>query len=69
MPPSADTVPAQRTVRLKTLVGLRWFAVIGQAITVFVVVANVTGTKATAAVTARANGYRTLMSSTIPPVP
>ena len=37
MPPSADTVPAQRTVRLKTLVGLRWFAVIGQAITVFVV--------------------------------
>ena len=34
---AADAIPAQRTVRLKTLVGLRWFAVIGQAITVFVV--------------------------------
>ena len=34
---AADTIPAQRTVRLKTLVGLRWFAVIGQAITIFVV--------------------------------
>ena len=38
MPQSAaDTFPAQGAVRLKTLVGLRWFAVIGQAITVFVV--------------------------------
>ena len=38
MPLSApDAVPAPRTVRLKTLVGLRWLAVIGQAITVFVV--------------------------------
>ena len=34
---AADTVPTQPTVRLKTLVGLRWFAVIGQAITVLVV--------------------------------
>ena len=33
----ADAVPTQPTVRLKTLVGLRWFAVIGQAITVLVV--------------------------------
>lgn len=33
----ADVVPTQPTVRLKTLVGLRWFAVIGQAITVLVV--------------------------------
>src|ERR1043166_4658891 len=35
---AADQVPhAPRTVRLKTLIGLRWFAVIGQAITVLVV--------------------------------
>ena len=33
----ADAVPTQPTVRLKTLVGLRWFAVIGQAIAVLVV--------------------------------
>jgi two-component system sensor histidine kinase RegB len=33
-----DQMPhARRTVRLKTLIALRWFAVIGQAITVFVV--------------------------------
>jgi two-component system sensor histidine kinase RegB len=34
---TADTVLAPRTVRSKTLVGLRWFAVIGQSIAVFVV--------------------------------
>src|SRR5215470_18225687 len=33
-----DEMPhAPRTVRLKTLITLRWFAVIGQAVTVFVV--------------------------------
>ena len=37
MPVSPDIAPSPRTVRLKTLVTLRWFAVIGQAITVFVV--------------------------------
>ena len=33
----AETTHAPRTVRLKTLIQLRWFAVIGQAITVLVV--------------------------------
>ena len=38
MPQSAaDTFPRTAHVRLKTLVRLRWFAVIGQAITVLVV--------------------------------
>src|SRR3954462_12602992 len=33
-----DEMPhAPRTVRLKTLITLRWFAVIGQAVTVFIV--------------------------------
>ena len=33
-----DEMPhAPRTVRLKTLITLRWFAVIGQALTVFIV--------------------------------
>src|SRR6185436_19084496 len=36
--PSPDRMPhAPRTVRLKTLIALRWFAVIGQAATVLVV--------------------------------
>src|ERR1043165_2374209 len=35
---ATDQMPhAPRTVRLKTLITLRWFAVIGQAITVFIV--------------------------------
>src|ERR1043165_7357836 len=35
---AADQVPhAPRTVRLKTLIALRWFAVLGQAVTVLVV--------------------------------
>ena len=35
---AADQIPhAPRTVRLKTLIALRWFAVIGQAVTVLVV--------------------------------
>ena len=35
---SPDELPhAPRTVRLKTLIGLRWFAVIGQAVTVLIV--------------------------------
>ena len=37
MPGSPDIVQAPRTVRLKTLVALRWFAVIGQAVAVLVV--------------------------------
>jgi two-component system, sensor histidine kinase RegB len=37
MPASPDIAQSPRTVRLKTLVTLRWFAVIGQAIAVLVV--------------------------------
>jgi hypothetical protein len=37
MPASPDIVQAPRTVRLKTLVALRWFAVLGQAVAVLVV--------------------------------
>jgi two-component system sensor histidine kinase RegB len=37
MPAPPDIVQAPRTVRLKTLVALRWFAVIGQAVAVLVV--------------------------------
>ena len=37
MPPAPDIVHSPRTVRLKTLVTLRWFAVIGQAAAVMVV--------------------------------
>ena len=37
MPASPDIVHAPRTVRLKTLVALRWFAVLGQAVAVLVV--------------------------------
>ena len=37
MPASPEIVQAPRTVRLKTLVALRWFAVIGQAVAVLVV--------------------------------
>src|SRR5882757_6497692 len=37
MPVSPDIMHSPRTVRLKTLVTLRWFAVIGQAVAVLVV--------------------------------
>jgi two-component system sensor histidine kinase RegB len=37
MPGPPDIVQAPRTVRLKTLIALRWFAVIGQAVAVLVV--------------------------------
>jgi two-component system sensor histidine kinase RegB len=37
MPGSPDIVQAPRTVRLKTLIALRWFAVLGQAVAVLVV--------------------------------
>src|SRR5437879_13804210 len=37
MPASPDIAQSPRTVRLKTLVTLRWFAVIGQAVAVLVV--------------------------------
>ena len=37
MPASPDITQSPRTVRLKTLVTLRWFAVIGQAVAVLVV--------------------------------
>ena len=37
MPTTPELIESPRTVRLKTLVALRWFAVIGQAIAVLVV--------------------------------
>jgi two-component system sensor histidine kinase RegB len=37
MPSSPDIVQAARTVRLTTLIALRWFAVLGQTVTVLVV--------------------------------
>ena len=37
MPASPDIVQAPRTVRLTTLIALRWFAVLGQTVTVLVV--------------------------------
>src|SRR5688500_11618885 len=37
MPATSEVIQSPRNVRLKTLIGLRWFAVIGQATAVLVV--------------------------------